>query len=101
MIDWGNVVFYGTLLLGGVFRFRFLIKQRQSETTDSNKLRLIGETAFFSAVATALIFEFLPVTVQVRRIVALINLIAAVCSIILSVIAIFRFRKNRNEDGRR
>ena len=105
MIDWSRVALDGTLLLGCVIRI--LTRRRmereqaaESERDGSGGRPMWGEFLFIGAILLTLTFEFLPVTPQTRRIVALIALIAAVYAMISVLTAVFRSRKDRNEDGR-
>lgn len=96
MIEWGDVLFYGTFLAGGIVRLIYH-RKKPKENTGLQKLSYIGNLFFCFFAASALALAFLP-DGNYRRYVIPIPMIAAAIYLIIAVFVFVRARKEKKKE---
>lgn len=98
MIDWGDVLFYGTFLVTGIVRI-ISNRKKPGERTGMHKLSEIGTILYCVFAALVLLLTFLP-DGDFKRLISPVAKIAAVGALVImliSVVPLWRSRKDNEE----
>lgn len=98
MIDWGDVLFYGTFLVTGIFRI-ISNRKKPGGRTGMQKLSEIGTILYCVFAALVLLLAFLPDGDFKRFIspVAKVAAVGALAIILISLVSLLKTRNNSEE----